>query len=160
MSLRKSPTRTQAFLAANRRNAQKSTGPRTRRGKARSCLNHLQTGWRSRVYRALWHGLANAPPCSVERTVRALLTPERAAHPLFGELVDLFRWAEGMVVVDARSYRELCEAKQKAWASGETKRQEPEHTEVERAPASGRGRGQKKKMLNIDVRSRKVIENK
>jgi len=29
MSLRKSPTRTEAFLAANRANARKSTGPRT-----------------------------------------------------------------------------------------------------------------------------------
>ena len=35
MSLRKSPSRTQAFLAANRANAQKSTGPRTPEGKAR-----------------------------------------------------------------------------------------------------------------------------
>ena len=40
----KSPTRTAAFLAANRRNALKSTGPRTARGKARSCLNNLKHG--------------------------------------------------------------------------------------------------------------------
>ncbi len=37
----KSLTRTEAFLAANRRNALKSTGPRTAEGKARSCLNNL-----------------------------------------------------------------------------------------------------------------------
>ena len=42
--LRKSPTRTEAFLAANRRNAQKCTGPRTPEGKARSSLNALKNG--------------------------------------------------------------------------------------------------------------------
>jgi len=42
--LRKSPTRTEAFLAANRRNAQKCTGPRTPAGKARSSLNALKNG--------------------------------------------------------------------------------------------------------------------
>jgi len=42
--LRKSPTRTEAFLAANRRNAQKCTGPRTPEGKARVSLNALKHG--------------------------------------------------------------------------------------------------------------------
>jgi len=42
--LRKSPTRTEAFLAANRRNALKCTGPRTPEGKARSSLNNLKHG--------------------------------------------------------------------------------------------------------------------
>jgi hypothetical protein len=42
--LRKSPSRTSAFLAANRHNAQKCTGPRTVTGKARSSLNALKHG--------------------------------------------------------------------------------------------------------------------
>jgi hypothetical protein len=45
---RKSPTLTPARLAALRANAKKSTGPRTRRGKARSALNGLRHGRYSR----------------------------------------------------------------------------------------------------------------
>jgi len=44
MSLRKSPERTPAFLAAQRRNAQKCTGPKTPKGKVRSSLNALKHG--------------------------------------------------------------------------------------------------------------------
>ncbi len=44
MPLRKSPVRTLALLAANRANAQKSTGPRSLQGKARVALNALQHG--------------------------------------------------------------------------------------------------------------------
>jgi len=44
MSLRKSPVRTPAFLAACRANAQKSTGPRTPRGKGQIVLNALKHG--------------------------------------------------------------------------------------------------------------------
>ncbi len=39
MSLRKSPTRTLALREAHRRNARKSTGPRTARGKAQTRLD-------------------------------------------------------------------------------------------------------------------------
>jgi hypothetical protein len=42
MSLRKSPIRTPALLAANRANAQKCTGPRTREAKGRVALNALE----------------------------------------------------------------------------------------------------------------------
>ena len=42
--LRKSPTRTEAFLASNRPNAQKCTGPKTPEGKARVSLNGLKHG--------------------------------------------------------------------------------------------------------------------
>jgi hypothetical protein len=52
MSLRRSPRRTPAFLAANRANAQKSTGPRTAPGKQRSARNAFRTG--SRTSPAFW----------------------------------------------------------------------------------------------------------
>ena len=100
MSLRKPPVSTPALLAARRRNAQKSTGPRTARGKAWSRLNGLRTGWRSPTYRQLWLALAGAPPCAVTRTARAILTPELAAHPVFEEVVNLFRRGETKVVLD------------------------------------------------------------
>ena len=53
MSLRKSPVRTPALLAANRANALKSTGPRTLAGKRASAWNAFQHGYRSR---APWAG--------------------------------------------------------------------------------------------------------
>ncbi len=53
MSLRQSPTRTPAVLAANRANAQKSTGPRTARGKAQVTLNALKHGgYAGRLFRS------------------------------------------------------------------------------------------------------------
>ena len=159
MSLRKSPTRTRAFLEANRRNAQMSTGPWTPRGKAQSCLNRLKTGGRSRVYRQLWVGLLDAPACAVEQTARALLTREQAAHPVFAELVALSRWAESMVAMDERRLHEFVAAKQEAWAAGENEPQEPTEVQAASALTIEPGRGQNKKMLEIDVGSRKVIEN-
>jgi len=59
MSLRKSPTRTPAFLASRRANALKSTGPRTPEGKARSRMNAVRHGFHSR---ALPYLLPHAPP--------------------------------------------------------------------------------------------------
>jgi hypothetical protein len=44
MSLRKSPQLTPALLAANRRNATRSTGPRTPAGKQNSKMNALKHG--------------------------------------------------------------------------------------------------------------------
>ena len=184
MSLRKSPTRTLAFLEAIRRNAQKSTGPWTARGKAQSCLNRLKTGKRSRVYRRLWWGLLNAPPCAVERTAHELLNREQAEHPVFAELVDLSLWAESMVAMDERRLREFVAAKQTEWAASKNEPQKParadeggekflmeqEHLTPRRQGAIAqrkqstltleRGSGQNKRMLKIDVGSGNVIENK
>jgi hypothetical protein len=94
MSLRKSPALTPALLEANRRNARKSTGPRTARGKAQSRMNGLRKGERSAVYKKLLLSLLNAPPGAVDETARAILTPEQAAHPLFARFVEIARQAE------------------------------------------------------------------
>ena len=93
MALRKNPM-SPARLKANRRNAQKSTGPRTARGKSQSRLNSLRSGGRSRLYGDLLLALADAPPCAVAQTARTALTPAQAAHPLFAQLVEIFRLAE------------------------------------------------------------------
>jgi hypothetical protein len=94
MSLRKSPTLTPARLAANRRSAQKSTGPRTARGKAWSRMNGLRTGSRSTVYRELFEALLDAPPGGIDAVAGVILTPEQASHPLFASLVDQAREVE------------------------------------------------------------------
>ena len=104
MSLRKSPLMTPARLEANRRNARKSTGPRTARGKAQSRMNSLRKGWASPTYLNLLRALMDAPPCAVEETVGAILTPEQAAHPVFAKLVEMAWEAEIGV---ARANREL-----------------------------------------------------
>jgi hypothetical protein len=119
----------------------------------------------------------------VERTAGALLTREQAAHPLFAELVDLSRWAESMATMNQGWLQELVAAKQKAWAASENEPQEPaeadeaekeflkeqKHLTPRRKGAKTqrkqstfsfeRVRRQNKKLLEIDVRSRKVIEN-
>jgi hypothetical protein len=94
MSLRKPFTMTPARLDANRRNAEKSTGPRPGRGKAQVRMNGLRGGGRSRLYRGLLLTLLHAPPGAVDETARAILTPEQAVHPLCAELVEMSRQAE------------------------------------------------------------------
>ena len=106
MLLRKSPM-TPARLEANRRNARRSTGPRTARGKSQSRLNGLRSGGRSRLYRDLLLTLSDAPPCGVVRTARAALTPAQDRHPLFAQLVEVFRQSEIEV---ALRYRRLLPA--------------------------------------------------
>jgi len=102
MSLRKSPTLTPARLTANRRNAQKSTGPRTTRGKAWSRLNALKGGAYSQHFMQLMWALNGAPPGGTDAAADAILTPEQAAHPLFRQAVELAREADIQV---AESYR-------------------------------------------------------
>jgi len=102
MSLLKPRLMTPARLAASRRNARKSTGPRTARGKAQSRMNGLRSGRSSPSYRNLWLAMLEAPPGAIEETARAVLTPEQAAHPKFAELVDIFRQAEIEVAAQAR----------------------------------------------------------
>ena len=96
MSLRKSPTRTAAFLKANRRNAQKSTGPKTARGKAWTRFNSLRHGFRSPEYLNFYYSLHDAPPGGIIATVLSLLEPRAVRHPLFfqkaGDFVEAERW--------------------------------------------------------------------
>ena len=94
MPLRKSPTRTPALLEANRRNAKKSTGPRTARGKAQTRMNALRSGQRSRLGRELCVGLLNAPPGRVEVWAQALLTPEMSRNQHFREMAEIAIQAE------------------------------------------------------------------
>lgn len=94
MSLRKSPTLTPAMLEANRRNAKKSTGPRTARGKAQTRMNALRTGERSRICRSLMLACLYAPPGWVDQWARELLTREMALHPVIRKEAEIAMQAE------------------------------------------------------------------
>jgi len=88
VSLRKSPTLTPALLAANRRNARKSTGPKTERGKNWSRVNRLRGGMRSPTYLRFVHAVLAANPGQVRQTALAILPPHLAAHPLYREFLE------------------------------------------------------------------------
>ncbi len=81
MSVPRSPRLTLALFAANRRNAQKSTGPKTARGKTRSRLNGLHTGSRSKELWRLNQALAWCAPADIRATAATILTPEQLEHP-------------------------------------------------------------------------------
>ena len=89
MALRKSPTLTPALLAACRRNAKKSTGPRTALGKANVRMNALRQGGRSQVWRNFALAVFNAAPGGIERAVRRWLTPDLAWHQPFASYAEI-----------------------------------------------------------------------
>ena len=88
MPLRKSPARTPALLAANRQNAQKSTGPRTARGKAWSRLNRLWHGARSPQYVEFVNQLLYAPPGRVLGMAKTLRMSRWMRHPLYRDFIE------------------------------------------------------------------------
>ena len=94
MSLRKSPTLTPALLAACRRNARKSTGPRTAQGKANTRMNALREAGRSRLFREFAQALFYAPPGGVQWAVRELLTPDLARLGYFAKHAELMMEAD------------------------------------------------------------------
>lgn len=88
MSLRKSPTMTPARLAANRRAALLSTGPRTKRGKARSRWNALRNGTCSETYFQVLEALFGGKPGAREPVTVPVLTREELDHPAFASLIE------------------------------------------------------------------------
>jgi len=89
MSIRLKRTVTPARLAANRRSALKSTGPRTEAGKRRSSLNALGRGSGSRAMDRFWKVLMTAPVAEVLQTADWLMTCEQRLQ--CRELLQLFR---------------------------------------------------------------------
>jgi len=90
-------TVTPARLAANRRSALRSTGPRTREGKSRSSLNAMRQGGRSKTIDLLWDILYAAPPCKVITMARNRMTPGQLAHPRVQYMLDCF-WSPEEIV--------------------------------------------------------------
>jgi hypothetical protein len=85
---------TPALLAACRRNAQKSAGPRTARGKIQSSMNGLKNGSHSPTYQKLFQAFIEFPGVPVEEMARIILTPEQARHPVFAARVNFLREME------------------------------------------------------------------
>jgi len=88
ISLGRPLTITRAALEGNRRNTQKSTGPRTARGKAWSRPNGLSTGEYSLVLPSLFSAQTFAQSGRVEGAVRAIMASELIAQPLFAAALE------------------------------------------------------------------------
>jgi len=89
MSLRKSPTVNSAALAANRRNATRSTGPRTAAGKSRARRNALRHGRRAASDVSCETMLAlGENPEEFENLYQTLLRAYEPADPLWAKLVE------------------------------------------------------------------------
>jgi hypothetical protein len=105
MSLLKPRVMTPARVEPSRRNALKSAGARTARGKAQSSLNGLRHGFCSPTYNQFWLALFEAPPgFPVARIVQTLLTPEETCHPVYADLIDVHY---GMELEDQASSRRI-----------------------------------------------------
>ncbi len=89
MSLRKSPAMTPATLAANRANAEKSTGPRSAAGKARARRNALRHGRHAANQATRQTMLAlGEDPEEFESLYQSLLGAYEPADPLWAQLVE------------------------------------------------------------------------
>ena len=119
MSLLKPRVITPARRAAHRRNAQKSTGPRTARGKAQSRLNGLRHGFCSPAYRKFRLALLEAPPgYPVASTVCAMLTPQESCHPVYADLIDVHFEME----MEDRAYTQRVRRRRASQAGGDSER--------------------------------------
>jgi hypothetical protein len=119
MSLLKPRVITPARRAAHRRNAQKSTGPRTARGKAQSRLNGLRHGFCSPAYRQFWLALLEAPPgYPVASTVCAMLTPQESCHPVYADFIDVHFEME----MEDRAYTQRVRRRRASQAGGDSER--------------------------------------
>jgi hypothetical protein len=106
MSLPKPSTMTSARLEANRRNARRSTGPRTTRGKAQARLNGLGHGPWAPFYYDFKMLLMEAPPHELEKAVPTVLTPEETDSRLFKGLMGTIQQADFELAMHLRkAYR-------------------------------------------------------